>query len=249
MSWYRDFFDDDYLRVFERELGPERTEDDVEGIIELAGLRPGMRVLDLACGHGRHAIGLARGGLTVAGLDLSPVLVARARKAAARADVEVTWHEQDMRVPVGHGRFDAAVNLFNAFGYLEDEAEDRRALDAVAVALVDDGVFLQEFGNREAQIRDFRPADVHRFDDGLTLIEERELDLRRSRLHVRYQFLEADGTVSGSRSHALRLYSLTELVALHESAGLHVEAVFGGLDGDELDLDDPFVVLRSRKVA
>ena len=246
MSWYRGFFDEQYLRIFEPELDRARTSDEVDGVITMAGLQPGMSVLDVACGQGRHAVDLARRGFIVTGLDLSPVLLRRARTAAAAAGVDVTWREQDMREPID-GRFDAAINLFNAFGYLENETEDLRALQAVSTALVAGGVFVQEFGNREAQIRDFHPSDVHRFDDGLMLIEERRLELRRSRLHVRYTFLEAEGTVSGSRTHVLRLYSLTELIALHESAGLHVEAVYGGLDGDELRLDDPYVALRSRK--
>ena len=189
---------------------------------------------------------LASRGYAVTGVDLSPTLLDHARHRARAAHVEVTWQEHDMREPAGHGAFDAAINLFNAFGYLEADAEDQRALDAIATALAPGGVLIQEVGHRDAQIRDFRPADVHDLDDRLALVEQRHLDLRSSRMRVDYLLLE-DDRVAVRRSHELRLYGLSELQAMHARAGLHVEAVYGGLDGGELELDDPYVVLCSRR--
>lgn len=245
LPWFTTFFDETYLRVFGPELGSGRTRDEVDGVLDLAGTEPGARVLDLACGQGRHAVEFARRGHRVTGVDLSAPLLARARERADEAGVGVTWLHQDMRAPV-EGPYDLAVNLFNAFGYLETEDEDGRALEAVATALRPGGVFVQEVGNREAQIRDPRTADVHRIDEQLTLIEEREFDLRSSRLRVDYTYVE-DERITGRRHHVLRLYTLTELMAMHEAAGLQVEAVRGGWDGAELELDDAFVVIRSRR--
>ena len=243
--WFTTFFDDAYLRVFEPELGPGRTGEEVDGVLDLADAPSDARVLDLACGQGRHAVEFARRGHEVTGVDLSTTLLSHARQRAAEAGVEVTWLHQDMRVPVD-GDYDLAVNLFNAFGYLESEHEDQRVLDTVAAALRPGGVFIQEISNREAQIRDPRSAEVHRIDERLTLIEEREIDLRSSRLRVDYTYVEGD-RVTGRRHHVLRLYTLTELVAMHEAAGLHVEVVRGGWDGSALALDDFYVVLRSRR--
>ncbi len=246
-DWYRTFFDADYLRVFGPELDEERTTAEVDGVVALTGCGPGTRLLDLACGQGRHAVALARRGCRVEGLDLSPTLLAAAARAAERAGVTVTWHRQDMREPVmGGARFDVVLSLFNAFGYLESDAEDLRVLTAAASVLVEDGVLLQEVGNREAYLRGFRPDEVHRLPDGLVVLEERTLDLAASRVEITSTLLEPDGAVSGRRRHRLRLYTLTELIAAHEAAGLHVESVLGSLEGDELDLDAPFVVLRSR---
>ena len=54
--WYTDFFDDDYLRIFLPMLPEERTAAEVNGVVERLGLAPGARLLDLCCGHGRHAV-------------------------------------------------------------------------------------------------------------------------------------------------------------------------------------------------
>ena len=244
-EWFTEFFDDVYLRVFDPELGPQRTAEEVDAVLALAQPAPGARVLDVACGQGRHAIELARRGYAVTGLDLSGELLDAARDRAAQAGVDVTWLRQDMREPAPGPPHDLVLNLFNAFGYLPSDADDAQALAAMAGALAPGGTLVMEVGNREAQIRDDRPAEVHRIDDHLELVERREIDLRTSRLHVEYLYVE-DERVARRRHHVVRLYTLTELVALHAAVGLTVEAVHGGLDGSDLGVDDFFVVLQSR---
>ena len=71
------------------------TEQEVAFLVELLGLEPGMRVLDAGCGPGRHALALARRGINVVGVDLSPDFIALAREAAA--DLPAEFHVQDVR--------------------------------------------------------------------------------------------------------------------------------------------------------
>ncbi|HET6690358.1 MAG TPA: class I SAM-dependent methyltransferase, partial [Miltoncostaeaceae bacterium] len=62
---------------------------------ELAGLRPGM-ALDLACGEGRNAVWLARGGWDVTGVDFSGVAIGKARRMAAEAGVAARFVQADL---------------------------------------------------------------------------------------------------------------------------------------------------------
>jgi len=71
--WYQEFFGEDYLRMYALTLWSERTAREVEGIVRLLGLPPGSSILDLCCGHGRHAIPLAQSGYRVTGQDLCQV--------------------------------------------------------------------------------------------------------------------------------------------------------------------------------
>jgi SAM-dependent methyltransferase len=243
--WYADFFDDDYLRIFASELLDERTAAEVNGVVELLGLPPGARLLDLCCGHGRHAVPLARLGYRVTGLDLSRSLLARAARAAADAGLPLALVEADMRrLPFADGSFDAVLNLFNAFGYLEDEDQDELVLAEVARVLAPGGRFLQELANREALVRGWRDSDVSRTGDGLVVLQERTLDLRASRDLVHYTLLHPDGRRT-TRRHSVRLYTLTELAALLGRAGLELRAVWGDLDGGPLELDSIFLVTLS----
>jgi SAM-dependent methyltransferase len=94
----------------------------------LLDLRPGMSVLDLACGHGEMAGQLAARGCEVTGLDSSAVFLDRARADAAVAGVSVEYVAGDMRELPWRSRFDRVVNWSTAFGYFDDAA-NRAVLD------------------------------------------------------------------------------------------------------------------------
>jgi ubiquinone/menaquinone biosynthesis C-methylase UbiE len=104
--WYVKLFDEDYLRYYTAGLTPELTHKEVDFILARLALEPGAKILDLCCGHGRHAIELARRGLTVTGQDLSAAALARARENARQDAVEVRWVQADMR-QIPDGEFDA----------------------------------------------------------------------------------------------------------------------------------------------
>jgi SAM-dependent methyltransferase len=82
-------------------------------LVHHAGIAPGMKVLDVACGTGVVAITAARLGAVVTALDLTPELLERAKQNASLARVQVEWHEGDVEsLPFGDGQFDAVVSQF-----------------------------------------------------------------------------------------------------------------------------------------
>lgn len=244
--WYTTAFDETYLQAFAPALTAERTVEEVDGLEALLGADERLRVLDLACGQGRHAIELAGRGHDVIGLDRSATLLGRARTAPGGAGV--AWVRADLRaVPLRDGTVGAVVNLFNSFGYLEDDAEDRRVLEEVARVLAPDGLFLQEVVHRDALARDLERVTATRLDDRTLLVEEHDLDLRSSRHAVRYTLADDDGGPLRRFTTSQRVYTVTELLALHRAAGLAPETVTGSLaEGGEPELDDPLLVVRSR---
>ena len=226
-------------------LPAERTAAEVNGVVGQLGLAPGARLLDLCCGPGRHAVPLAQLGYRVTGLDLSWPLLARAAAAAAGAGLTVGLVAADMRrLPFADGSFDAVLNLFNAFGYLEDETQDELVLAEVARVLAPGGRFLQELANREALVRDWDERRVLRNDEELVVLQERTLDLRTSRDLARWTLIGPDGR-RVTREVAIRLYTLTELAAMLDRAGLELLEVHGDLEGGPLELDSSFVVTLS----
>jgi SAM-dependent methyltransferase len=243
--WYTDFFDDDYLRIFGPLLPDERSADEVNAVVERLGLAPGARLLDLCCGPGRHAVPLAQLGYRVSGLDRSRRLLGRAAARAAGQGQRLDLVAADMRrLPFADASFDAVLNLFNAFGYLEDEAQDELVLAEVARVLAPGGRFLQELANREALVRDWDHHRVLRNDEDLVVLQERTLDLRSSRDRARWTLIGRDGR-RVTREVAIRLYTLTELAAMLDRAGLELLEVHGDLEGGPLELDSSFVVTLS----
>lgn len=82
-------------------------------LVKRAGVEPGQRVLDVACGTGVVSVTAARRGARVTGLDLTPELLQRARENASIAGVEIDWHEGDVEnLPFGDGAFDVVLSEF-----------------------------------------------------------------------------------------------------------------------------------------
>jgi len=244
--WYVEFFGEDYLRIYTPLLTPERTEEEVAHIVERLGLPPGSKILDLCCGHGRHSILLAQRGYQVTGLDLSQVFLERARADAEKAGVSVRWVHSDMRRIPFEAEFDAVINMFTAFGYLENQWEDRKVLHQVHKALKPGGLFLLDTVNRESVMRRFMPYDISRHDNGLIVLQERRFNLLTSRMEVNVTLIEPDGS-RREYSYSLRFYTLTELAQMLGAAGLWLEECYGDLDGSELTLNSRRMVLLARK--
>jgi SAM-dependent methyltransferase len=102
------------------------TEQEVEYLVGALGLEPGQRVLDVGCGPGRHSLALARRGLDVVGVDLSPDFIALARAAAEADGLTARFEQIDVRELAYDGAFDAVLCLCQGgFGLLggHDEAE------------------------------------------------------------------------------------------------------------------------------
>jgi len=222
--WWETFFGPDYLKQYEQAPAPE----EVDGIEKILRLRPGSRVLDLACGAGRHAVELARRGHEVVGYDLSPALLREARAAARRAHVKLAFVRGDMREIPYAGTFDAVVNMFDSFGYFERVEDDRKVLGGVARALRRRGKFLMERFNREALAYELPMQGWRILDDGSVVLQEDTFDVLRGRYDTRQIVIDRHGT----RDHrgSVRAYTLPELKDLFESAGLSIHKVLGGLD-------------------
>ena len=229
--WYRAFFGQDYLDAYGHRFTPERAERETAFIQKVLHLGPGDELLDLCCGHGRHAVPLADRGLRVTGQDLNEDYLRMARRAASEQGVALQTICGDMREIPFESRFDAIVNLFSAFGYFESENEDRKVLAEIARALKPGGRVLLDLVNREWVIANPFPNEWRSDDRGRIYLEHREVDLLHSRNHVTFTIVEPDGTRRESVGHHFRLYTLAEMLAMLESTGLAFIAAYGDFDG------------------
>jgi SAM-dependent methyltransferase len=105
---------------------------------------PEMKILDVGCGTGRHAISLAaRGFNNITGIDLSPSMIGAAKEAAARKNVRVDFKVGDARRLPFKNEFDAALCLCEgAFGLLENDSENYKILGAIHESLEKGGIFI-----------------------------------------------------------------------------------------------------------
>jgi SAM-dependent methyltransferase len=237
-------FDEDYLYFYAEVLPEERTTRDVDLIWRLLELEPGMRVLDLACGHGRIANRLAERGAQVTGLDATPLFLERARADAAERRVEVEYVEGDMRSLPWSEHFDRALIWFTSFGYFGDD-ENRLVLGEAFRALRAGGRLAVDVHNRDAFMRVHAPGAAHLQErDGDLMIDRGEFDVLTGRTETE-RVVVRGGTVRRMR-YSVRILTFTELRDWLLAAGFG--AVEGGdHEGEPLTLDSWRMVVVGRK--
>ncbi len=246
-TWYVDFFRDDYLNVYNHLFTAERAEKEVAFAEQALELKAGASILDLCCGQGRHSVLFARHGFQVTGLDLNPSYLDVTQQSARAANVTLKTVAADMRQVPFRDQFDAVVNMYTSFGYLESEAEDLKVLESAAKALRSEGRLMLDMLNREWAVANYIQNDWHLGDDGTLYVERRELALATSRMHVSFTIIEPHGGRRDSVGHHIRLYTLTETTGLLQQAGLNVTAVFGGFDGEPYAIDTRRMIVLAQK--
>ena len=243
--WYRTFFDRDWLALA-IDHDEELTRAEVRFLVEKLDLERGAPVLDLACGHGRHAIEIAAMGLEVTGLDISAPALAIARERAASRQVALDLLQLDMRDLDADCEFSAVYNVSSAFGYHPSEEEDLAVLEAVSRALVPGGRFLIDTMNGLWLVRNFEPRARRKLPDGTRVIEERSFDAVTRRSSATWTLRRPDGTRSEMR-HSMRIYTYPELHRMLVRSGLEPDGVWGGVDGAAYGVEERRLIVRSRK--
>jgi SAM-dependent methyltransferase len=213
------------------------TEQEVEFLVEALGLEAAQRVLDVGCGPGRHALALARRGMDVVGVDLSPEFVRLAREAAAAEDLPAEFVVRDVRVLAYDGEFDAAICLcqggFGLLGGDDDAGVIGRIVRAVQPG---GGVAVSAFSSYFA---------LRGLEDG------ESFDPVTGVLHEVSTVRDEAG---GEREFDLwtTCFTARELTLLAEAAGLRVDAVYGVTPGRyqvaSPALDQPELLLLGRRL-
>jgi len=127
----------------------EQTKKQVDFLIEAMSLSGSEKVLDLACGFGRHSIALAERGFFVVGVDITPAFVEDAQKTAAKQNLPATFICADIRDMKFEEEFDVVLNMADgAIGYLEDDHENLKIFDKISEALKPGGKHFMDICNR-----------------------------------------------------------------------------------------------------
>ncbi len=238
--WFREWFrDENYSVVYDH-----RDEDEAEYLLDLVERVTGddktRRVLDLACGSGRHAISLARRGYPdVIGVDLSPTLLREAQEEATRVGVHIKFLEQDMRELKLDGPFDLVLNVFTSFGYFESDQENEKVIKAVSRLLSPNGVFVLDFFNADWVRTHLVAHDERILPDRKRLEQTRWIEGGRveKRMLIRGNAHEKSGADAQEFLESVRLYSLEDFRKMFESAGLKLNSMAGNYTGAPFDAE------------
>ncbi len=247
-TWWRDFFESADCIPLSFFPGEEETARQVSGLRGLLGLRGGERIADVCCGMARHAIPLARDGATVVGVDCSAMMLRIARATGADQVRGLHLVQGDAaRLPLRSEAFDVVLNLFNSFGYFEDEGQNLQVLREAARCLPEGGRFLLETRNKKYQILYAPYHQQVMLADGSPAVIRCRYDPETHRL--RSTWSDPDDREKILYRANIRLYSLDELRELFDRAGLEIDGVFGEYDGREFEGWERMLILRAHKRA
>lgn len=229
--WADAYYGELYLASVADLLGPRLSALEAEAVATLLGLRAGDRVLDLACGHGRHARVLAERGAAVAGLDRSAAYLrlaaGRARPAAGpgggdrRSCPWPAWVRGDVRaLPFRAGSFDAAFSWYASL-FMFDDATNAACLAEAGRVVRRGGRLVVQHANPLRLAKEPVAAARRDLPDGSRVEEESSYDPAAGVDRCARRLVRPDGTVLAGTAE-LRYYIPAEWGPLAESAGLRL---------------------------
>ncbi len=236
-EWYRDSFSGEYLWLYAHRSDRE-AQKQMATALKILEYQKGQRVLDLACGAGRHALALAKRGARVTGVDLSSELLSIARQKIKDKGYTASFKRQDMREIGYENRFDGVMMWFTSFGYFPNKRDDRKVLRNVLKALRPGGWWWIDLLN-PAWLEKTLVKNSERTVEGpngtVRVIETRSI----AGGHVKKTTRIVDRGQEKIFKENVRLYNPEQFGTLLHSVGLSAKGVLGDYDGTALTSKTP----------
>ena len=217
-NWFVSWFDSPYYHILYKERNYREAQLFMDNLTHYLNLPEHAKVLDLACGKGRHAIYLNQLGFDVLGVDLSENSICVAKK---NENDTLHFKVHDMRIPFEE-KYDAIFNLFTSFGYFEHEEDNGKTLIAIKESLSEYGFGVIDFMNSTNVIANLVTDEVKTVD---------EIDFHIRRFHIDgYIYKEIDFEDKGEKFHfteKVRAFTLADFQQMMDDAGIYLLDIFG----------------------
>lgn len=224
-------------------LTEERTQKEVDLLVRELKLGKPMTILDLACGHGRHANRLAALGHNVTGVDITKGFLKIAKRDAKAKGVRVKYIHHDMRKIKFKNEFDRVILMFTAFGYFEDK-ENFKVLKNIARALKPAGLFCFDIPNRDGFVKGLLPFIVTEKGKDL-LIDRHTFDKTTNRLYDKRIVIR--NNKRKDKPFFIRFYNRKEMSILLKKAGFKSLKFFSDWDSNPLTSDSRRMIMIAKK--
>lgn len=239
-NWFKLWFNTKYYHILYKHRDNAEANLFIGKLVEKIQLTEGMRVADICCGKGRHSIELSNYQLKVWGMDLSENSIEEAR---LHGNEHTKFDVHDMRVPFPESNFNAVFNLFTSFGYFNDAQEDLKCLNNIHESLRSGGTFVQDYIHADFFTKEF-PVQEKKVIDGVTFDISKFVEDG----YIVKKINVSDNQYSEVFFERVKIYSLQNLIELHEMAGFEVETVMGDYHLNAFSAkNSPRIILISRK--
>lgn len=161
MEWFEEWFDSKYYHVLYKNRDDKEAQSFIDFLLEEVKLEKNAKVLDLACGKGRHSLYFSNLGYNVTGVDLSANSIEIAKQ---NENNSLSFAVKDMREPFEEDHFDLVANLFTSFGYFDDINDNLKVLKSIETMMNEEGRFVIDFMNAEKAIKSLIPSEEKEID-------------------------------------------------------------------------------------
>jgi len=226
-KWFQYWFNSPYYHI----LYSQRNDEEAEMLIDnlSAHLKPkaDSRILDIACGRGRHSIYLNKKGYDVTGIDLSEQNIKYAQQFEQK---NLHFYVHDMRKLSYINYYDFAFNLFTSFGYFDNEKDHVNALKAFRKGLKEDGTLVIDYFNTQKIIKNLTNQETKTID-GIEFHLHKFVSEGKIIKHINFE-------------HRLKAYAFEERVQaffladferMLTKSGLIISETFGNYNLDAFD--------------
>jgi SAM-dependent methyltransferase len=160
-AWFDEWFNTHYYHILYKHRDYEEAANFINNLIDKYDIQQGSKILDLACGKGRHSIYLNKKGLDVTGVDLSFNNIQYAKQFA---NDTLRFAIHDMRDVYNPDHFDYIFNLFTSFGYFDTKKENLDVIKATISSLKSNGFFVLDFLNPYVVVNNLVKREIKEID-------------------------------------------------------------------------------------
>lgn len=218
MQWYASWFDTPFYHILYKDRDYNEAQSFMDNLTNYLNLPEGGKILDLACGKGRHSVYLNTLGYKVTGVDLSEQSIIYAKQFE---NDTLKFNVHDMTKPYPD-TFDAVFNLFTSFGYFEDDSCNLKTIIAIKNELNTNGFGVIDFMNSDYVISNLVAENVKTVN-GIDFHQKRHVDNGYIIKDINFEY---DGKAYHfqERVKALRL---NDFEILFEKANVNLLDIFG----------------------
>lgn len=197
----------------------------------LAKNNDNVRVLDVACGTGRHAMELSNLGYKVEGSDLSKEMIEIAINESKRKNFDIEFYTKSFQ-NIGEikKKYDVILSMFSAINYITNYDDFSSTFRNIHSLLNDNGIFIFDFWNGDAVIDHFSPVRIKRMskdDKEVLRISETNIDRVFQLATVKFNFMLIENSKIAKEfeeMHLIRYFFLQEMNDLLQANNFEVVA-------------------------
>jgi len=227
MSWFAHWFDSPYYHTLYKNRDEKEAQAFIDNLVNHLQIPIGSKLIDIACGKGRHATYFNSLGFNVVGLDLSLNCIASTKE---NENPTLQFEVHDMLEVYQENTFDVATNLFTSFGYFEDDKDEQKAINAMASNLKIGGFLVIDFMNVKKVIANLVLKEQKTID-GITFDISRKIEAG----HIIKNIQITDGVIKQHFQEKVKAITLTNYSEFITTAGLKIIDIFGNYKLDNFD--------------